>query len=779
MRRSTPTCNAAICCSGRAMSRSRAMHTPLCTPMHTTWRLQSRTRVPRSHASSRPAPSFSRSSRFRPQRVPPSPSCPIALSRDCAVGRSFIVESGGKQRAGIVGLGRLEQLRGGSLLYHLAVAHHDQMARQRGDHTQIVRDEHVGEIALALQFAQQVYHLRLEQHVERAGRLVQHHEIRLQNHGACDRDTLALAAGKFVWIAEPRFRIEPDVSQCLDYPLLALVARQLRLMHRQPFGNDVADCHARAQRTERILKHDLHVAAERPHLLETQALDVVAEEHDRPVGGDQPQQRQPKGGLARAGFADHAQGLALAHGEADAVDRLDISDCGTQKPALHWKPDLQIVRRHHHRRLWTRRRRVGLWFGGEQRLGVGMLWRAEHLLDWALLDNLAAIHDTDPVRDAAHDAEIMGDEQEAHAKPAPDLREQCEDLRLNGDVQRRGRLVRDEEIRLVGERHRNHDALPLTTRQLMRITVKPRFGLGNADLGKQFERPLSRHRGADIVVQVQHLADLVLDRVQRIERGHRLLENNRNVVAADAANLVLRQRQQVATVEADAAGGMGGCRIRQQFQDRQRRHRFSGARLANQCHALAAPDLERDAIDRKRAAGLLVERHREIADVEQRLVGGVHADHLNVLRGSKASRTASPMKINSDSMIATEKKPVKPSQGAWILALPCDSSSPSDGEPGGSPKPRKSSAVSVITDEDTMNGRKVMVATIAFGSRWRNMITALDTPSARAAWMYSKLRPRKNSARTRPTSVTQENSMRMPSRTKKPGGSTADMIKSR
>src|SRR3954451_1376083 len=137
------------------------------------------------------------------------------------------------------------------------------------------------------------------------------------------------------------------------------------------------------------------------------------------------------------------------------------------------------------------------------------------------------------------------------------------------------------------------------------------------------------------------------------------------------------------------------------------------------------------------------------------------------------------MKISSDNMIATAKKPVKPSHGAWTLALPCDSNSPSDGEPGGNPKPRKSSAVSVITDDDTIKGRNVMVATMAFGSRWRNMITALDTPSARAAVMYSKLRPRRNSARTSPTSDTQENNRRMPSRMKKPGGSTAEMIRSR
>jgi hypothetical protein len=149
------------------------------------------------------------------------------------------------------------------------------------------------------------------------------------------------------------------------------------------------------------------------------------------------------------------------------------------------------------------------------------------------------------------------------------------------------------------------------------------------------------------------------------------------------------------------------------------------------------------------------------------------------LRGSKASRTASPMKIRSDSMMATVRKAVMPSQGAWMLSLPCLSISPSEAEPGGRPKPRKSSAVSVITEDERMNGRNVMVATMALGRRWRNMMTGLETPSARAAWMYSKLRPRRNSARTSPTSDTQENSSKIPSSTKKPGTSTDDMMSSR
>src|ERR1700738_4342121 len=128
--------------------------------------------------------------------------------------------------------------------------------------------------------------------------------------------------------------------------------------------------------------------------------------------------------------------------------------------------------------------RVGRWLRREQCAGVGVFWRGEDLLHRPLLDDLAAIHDADHVRNAANDAEIMGDEQQAHAEPRPNLREQGQDLRLHRDIERRGRLIRDQEIGLVGERHRDHDALALATGQLMRVARKPGFRFGNADLGE-------------------------------------------------------------------------------------------------------------------------------------------------------------------------------------------------------------------------------------------------------------------------------------------------------
>src|ERR1051326_5943283 len=374
----------------------------------------------------------------------------------------------------------------------------------------------------------------------------------------------------------------------------------------------------------------------------------------------------------------------------------------------------------------------------------------------------------------------MGDEQHGHAEARLQVLEQFEDLRLHGDVERGGRLVSDQQIGFVGERHGDHHALALPAGKLVRIAREPRLGIGNPDLAQQLDHPRARAAvGGGAPVQQQDLGDLSFNRVERIERGHRLLKDDRDIGAAHLADFALIETQQVAALEQDRAGGMARGRIGQKLHHRERGDRLAGAGLAHERDGLAPADIERDAVDRDELARALGEGDGEVADVEQRRGGRVHGAHRKVLRGSNASRTASPAKMRSESMSASVKKDVRPSQGACRFAFACASISPSDGEPGGSPRPRKSSAVSVVTEEERMNGRNVMVATMALGSRWRNMITTFETPSARAAWMYSRLRPRRNSARTKPTSESHENSSRMPSSTKNPGTRTEEMISSR
>ena len=110
------------------------------------------------------------------------------------------------------------------------------------------------------------------------------------------------------------------------------------------------------------------------------------------------------------------------------------------------------------------------------------------------LDDLTGIHHGHAVGDVAHDAEVVRDEQDAHAQAGLEVAEQFEDLRLNGHVQRGGRLVGHEELRLAGQSHRDHDALLHAAGHLVRVVAQARFRRGDADeLDRKSTRLNSSH----------------------------------------------------------------------------------------------------------------------------------------------------------------------------------------------------------------------------------------------------------------------------------------------
>ena len=63
----------------------------------------------------------------------------------------------------------------------------------------------------------------------------------------------------------------------------------------------------------------------------------------------------------------------------------------------------------------------------------------------------------------------------------PQIGDQIENLPLDGDVERGGRLVGDQQIRLAGQRHGDGDALALAAGELVRIGVDSLGGIGKAD----------------------------------------------------------------------------------------------------------------------------------------------------------------------------------------------------------------------------------------------------------------------------------------------------------
>src|SRR5690606_6908515 len=90
--------------------------------------------------------------------------------------------------------------------------------------------------------------------------------------------------------------------------------------------------------------------------------------------------------------------------------------------------------------------------GGEQRLGVGVAGGGQDLVGRPGLDDPAQVHHQDIVREVPDRGHVVGDQQDRQPCLLLQGDEQVEDLRSRREVQRRGRLVRDEDLRLERER---------------------------------------------------------------------------------------------------------------------------------------------------------------------------------------------------------------------------------------------------------------------------------------------------------------------------------------
>jgi hypothetical protein len=83
----------------------------------------------------------------------------------------------------------------------------------------------------------------------------------------------------------------------------------------------------------------------------------------------------------------------------------------------------------------------------DQPLCVRVQRTGEQSFDRRFLDHAAGIHHDDPLRGLGDHAHRMGDQHDRHAETRLHFGQQIEDLRLDGDIERRGGLVRDENSR--------------------------------------------------------------------------------------------------------------------------------------------------------------------------------------------------------------------------------------------------------------------------------------------------------------------------------------------
>ena len=171
----------------------------------------------------------------------------------------------------------------------------------------------------------------------------------------------------------------------------------------------------------------------------------------------------------------------------------------------------------------------------QQRLGVGHPDVGEQRLRRRPFDDPTGVHHDDVVGVSGDHAEVVGDEHDRHVAVAALLADEVEDLRLHRDVERRRRLVGEQQLRSAGEGDGDHHPLTHPAGQLVRVLAHPPRRLRDAHIGEQ---ALGRRRGVAAghpEVAAQRFGDLVTDPHQRVQRAHRVLEHHRHRRAPQAA----------------------------------------------------------------------------------------------------------------------------------------------------------------------------------------------------------------------------------------------------
>ena len=235
------------------------------------------------------------------------------------------------------------------------------------------------------------------------------------------------------------------------------------------------------------------------------------------------------------------------------------------------------------------RRRTVARDGCQQRLAVGVAGAPVDAVGRPVLDQLADVHHRHPVAEVVDDRQVVGDEQVGEAQLALQVAQQADDLRLHGDVERRDRLVADDELRLQAQRAGDADALPLAARELVRVAVQV--------VGAQAHRPQQR---LDALLAVRELVDQqvlahhLAHRHARVQRRERILEDDLRP-APHLEHALARQRQQVdhRAVRAVADTSPGGPL---QAEERASQGALAAAALAHQAERLAPADGQVDAV---------------------------------------------------------------------------------------------------------------------------------------------------------------------------------------
>ena len=115
---------------------------------------------------------------------------------------------------------------------------------------------------------------------------------------------------------------------------------------------------------------------------------------------------------------------------------------------------------------------VGFRHRREERTRVRMRWVFEEISGRCRLHHLAEIHHRDPIAEMLHHPKVVSDKEIREPELLLKFGEQIQHLRLDRDVQRRDRLVQDNEFRVEHKCTSDPHTLALAARELVWISTR-------------------------------------------------------------------------------------------------------------------------------------------------------------------------------------------------------------------------------------------------------------------------------------------------------------------
>ena len=213
--------------------------------------------------------------------------------------------------------------------------------------------------------------------------------------------------------------------------------------------------------------------------------------------------------------------------------------------------------------------------------------------------DLAQIHHQYPVGDVLDHRQVVGDEQKREPQLALQIFQQIENLRLHRHVERRHRLVADQQTGIHGQGPGDADALPLAAGELMRVavllpSVQPHY------LQQTVCSFMARGRRAK-PLGAERLLDDVAYGHARVERREWILKDDLQLPphALHGPPVIQGREVQAGSLQPEQHFAGGGV---EEAQNGAAGGRLAAAALADQPDRLAGRHVEADAVHRPHPA---------------------------------------------------------------------------------------------------------------------------------------------------------------------------------